>query len=229
MFDKENIKAVLWDLDDTLYSRRDSARQVYRGMFKECLYPNADEKFIDEAIAYMMTKLMPNSMIHEKSFEALLEKYPSTIPYDHAKCAEYYFKHMPKFMTPFPEKVAVIEKLRALGIKTAIVTNTSASRVDSQKEKIKALGIAELFDEILISGEIGIHKPDRAIFDMAASRLGVKNEECLFVGDDPKSDVDGALGAEMKVLWFNSWNYDDLYRDDERVFTAKSVLEYFKF
>ena len=58
MFDKENIKAVLWDLDDTLYSRRDSARQVYRGMFKECLYPNADEKFIDEAIAYMMTKLI---------------------------------------------------------------------------------------------------------------------------------------------------------------------------
>ena len=229
MFDRENIKAVLWDLDDTLYSRKDAASQVYRGMFKECLYPSADENFLDEAIAYMMTKLLPNSMIHEKSFEALLEKFPSEIPYDHARCADYYFKHLPEFAKPYSEQIAVIKKLRALGIKTAIVTNVSESRVEMQKEKIRALGIAELFDEILISGEIGIHKPDRAIFDMAANRLGVKNEECLFVGDDPKSDVDGALGAEMKVLWFNSWNYGDLYRDDERVFTAKSVLEYFKF
>ena len=69
--------------------------------------------------------------------------------------------------------------------------------------KLDTAGIRELFDVVVVSGDIGIYKPDRRIFDEAVKRAGVKNEESLFVGDHPINDVEGALGANMKVIRMN--------------------------
>ena len=79
-------KAVLWDLDDTLYSRREAARQLFPGMFRTCLYTGRSEAFIDEAAAYMMTRIKHNSMTHEDAFQALLTRYPADKPYVREDC-----------------------------------------------------------------------------------------------------------------------------------------------
>lgn len=227
MFDVSTKKAVLFDLDDTLYSRVDAARMTFFGMLRENLYPDRSDEFIREAVGYMMTKVKHNSMIHEDTFRALLEKYPPDKPYVRAACVDYYYEHICEFAKPFPEPLAVIKKLREMGIKTAIVTNIPVERVESQRRKIAALGIADLFDAIVISGEFGIHKPDRRIFDHAAGLLGVSNGQCVFVGDDPTSDVQGALNADMEVVWIDNWNSGDIFSDDPRVHRVASVLEYF--
>ena len=225
MFSK---KAVLWDLDDTLYSRVEAARCTFPGMFRTLLYPERSDEFIGEAVAYMMTQVKRNSMIHEDAFNALLERYPPDRPYDRAACLDYYYAHISDFMVPFSDAMETIVKLRAMGVKTAIVTNITPDRLDSQKRKVENLGIGGLFDAIVYSGEVGIHKPDRGIFDHAAALLGVANEDCLFVGDDPDSDVAGALGAGMEILWVDRWVYDGRYRDDPRVRRVGSVAEYFR-
>ena len=227
MFDYERIKAVLWDLDDTLYSRFDAARQTFPGMFKELLYTDKSDEQIAEAVDYMMTKVHRNSMVHPDAFAALLEKYPADKPFDHGACLNYYYANISKYARPFEEQMQVIRELRQRGIKTAIVTNIIPERIASQRQKIINLGIAEYFDAIVISGEFGIHKPDRRIFDHAAELLGVSNEECLFVGDDPDSDVAGARNAQMEVLWLDNWGNDGRFDNDPYVHCVKSVRSYF--
>ena len=227
MFDFRKTKAVLWDLDDTLYSRVEAAKKTFYGMFRENLYIGRSDEFIEEAVNYMMTKVKPNSMVHEDTFKALLEKYPSDKPYIRMNCLDYYYEHISEFAVPYKVQLEVIKKLRNNGVKTAIVTNIPSERVFSQKEKIRALGIENLFDEIVISGEIGIHKPERAIFDYTAKLLGVSNEQCVFVGDDPFSDIEGALGADMEAVWIDRGNSDGAFSDESRVCRVKSVLEYF--
>lgn len=219
-------KAVLWDLDDTIYSRRDAARRMFPGLFRACLYTDRSEAFIQEAVAYMMTQVR-HSMTHESAFRALLERYPADKTYVHANCVDYYYSHIRSFAQPFPETVEILRKLKARGVKLAIVTNITPELLEHQKKKVAALGIADLFDAIVYSAELGIHKPDKRIFDHAAALLGVSNGECLFVGDDPDSDVTGARCAGMEVVWLDRWQEDDRFNGDPRVHRVSSAEEYF--
>ena len=230
MFDATKTKAVLWDLDDTLYSRVNAARQLFPGMFRQLLYINRSDAFIEEAVEYMMGHIHRHRTMHPDTFAILGEKYPFDQPLDMDACVDYYYSHFREFICPFPEQLAVVRKLRELGIKNGIVTNITPELLDSQKKKLAALGIAEFFDCVVFSSEFGIHKPDRRIFDYAAQQLGVPNEECVFVGDNPTTDVAGALDADMEAVWLDNWReYDGSFADHPRVHRVKSVLEYFVF
>lgn len=219
-------KAVLWDLDDTLYRRRDAARRMFPGMLRECLYPHRSEEFIREAVDFIMTRIK-RSILDEEAFRALLERYPSDQPYNRAECREYYYNHIRDYAEPIPETLEILQKLKARGLKMAIVTNITPELLEHQHKKVDTLGIAQLFDAIVYSAELGVHKPDRRIFDHAASLLGVPNEQCLFVGDDPDSDVTGALQAGMEAVWLDYWNSDNPFADDSRVHRVQSASEYF--
>lgn len=230
MFDAAKTKAVLWDLDETLYSRFDAARQTFPGMFRTHLYENRSDEFIQTAAEYMMSCVPRNSMIHEDAFAALQEKYPFDKPYIRQNCLQYYYENMYRFAKPFPEQLEVVKRLREMGIKTGIVTNIMPDRLQSQRNKIAILELAPLFDCIVLSGELGIHKPDKGIFDYAAKLLGVRNEQCVFVGDDPVSDIGGALNAGMEAVWLDNWKeYDGSFAGDPRVHRVHSVKEYFVF
>ena len=76
MFDIAKTKAVLWDLDDTLYSRIAAARLTYPGMFRTHLYEGKDDAYIEAAADFMIDHLVRDSMIHESSFAALFEAFP---------------------------------------------------------------------------------------------------------------------------------------------------------
>ena len=219
-------KAVLWDLDDTLHSRAEAARKMFPGMFRECLYEGRSDAFIDEAADFMMTQRWRHSVTHEGAFRALLARYPSDKPYVQQECRDYYYAHIRDYVAPFPETVEIIQKLRARGIKQAIVTNITPDLLDHQKKKVEALGIAPYFDAIVYSAEVGIRKPDRRIFDHAAALLGVANEDCLFVGDDPDTDIVGALAAGMVAVWLDQ-SSDDRFSGNPHVCKVSSAADFF--
>ncbi|MBR4863180.1 MAG: HAD family hydrolase [Oscillospiraceae bacterium] len=229
MFDSTKIKAVLWDLDDTLYSRKQAARLTFPGMFQTLLYPGKSQVQLEEAADYMMTKVHRNSMVPLEAFLQLTEKYPPETPFDYDACLAYYYENMYKFARPAKAPLTVLQNLRAMGIKNAIVTNIPKERTADQWRKIRTLGLAPLFDAIVVSGDLDIHKPDRRIFDHTAKLLGVSNEECLFVGDDPLSDIAGARGANMEAVWLDSRWEDDPFENDALVHRVHSVTEYFSF
>lgn len=229
MFDASKTKAILWDLDDTLYSRIAAARLTYPGMFRSLLYDNREDAFIEAAADFMIGHLVRDSMIHESSFQALIRQFPPDKPFDLTACQEYYFDHIHEFAVAGAEQVAVVKKLRALGIKTAIVTNVAADRLPFQRNKIDTMGLTALFDVIVLSGEIGVHKPDRRVFDCATRQLGVANEDCVFVGDNPDGDITGAINAGMEAVWIDVWDDGDRFAGNPKVHRVKSVLEYFNF
>lgn len=73
----------------------------------------------------------------------------------------------------------------------------------TQREKLNALGIDEWFDAVVISGEIGVAKPDAAAFRLALDQLVVEPESVWHVGDDLKTDVAGARAAGITAVWLN--------------------------
>ena len=82
----------------------------------------------------------------------------------------------------------------------ALVTNGAP---DLQREKIQKTNLAQYFDEILISGEIGIGKPDCGIFMIALERLATSPSETVMIGDSLTRDILGAQHLGLKGIWLN--------------------------
>ena len=228
MFDYKKIKAVLWDLDDTLYSRRTATRKLLPRMLADCLYTDRSEAFLEQAADFMMTKAKRHSLFGDEAFRALLARHPADKPYDYALCRDYYYAHIRGCITPDAQAVEILEKLQAQGIKLAIVTNITPELLTHQHKKVAVLGIEKLFDAVVYSAELGCHKPDRRIFDHAAKLLGVENKDCLFVGDDPDTDIAGAVAADMQAVWLDYWQTPHQVADHPKVHRVQTLSEYFR-
>jgi putative hydrolase of the HAD superfamily len=100
----------------------------------------------------------------------------------------------------FEDVQELLSSLRASGVPLAIITNGAAV---FQREKVRVLDIEHLFDEVIISGEVGIAKPDAAIFALAMERLGVEPEGVWHIGDNLVTDVGGARAAGIGSVWLN--------------------------
>lgn len=83
-----------------------------------------------------------------------------------------------------------------------IITNGPS---EHQRDKVRALGVERWIpmERIWISGDLGVGKPHKEIFEAARKKLGLKPEELCFVGDAYGHDILGAKGAGWKAVWFN--------------------------
>ena len=105
-----------------------------------------------------------------------------------------------KYIVLLDGAIDVLNKIKEKGYILGCITNGVSSL---QNIKLDTAGIRDMFDVVVVSGDIGIYKPDRRIFDEAIRRAGVKNEEAMFVGDHPVNDIEGALSADMQVIRMN--------------------------
>ena len=87
----------------------------------------------------------------------------------------------------------------------ALVTNGAPGL---QREKIQGANLARCFDTILISGEVGVGKPDCRIFRMALDALSASPSETVMVGDSLTRDILGAQRAGLKGIWLNRLESD---------------------
>jgi putative hydrolase of the HAD superfamily len=96
------------------------------------------------------------------------------------------------------DSLPVIRELRQRGTKTALVSNCS----HSTRPIVERLGLPSAFDEILLSFEVGAHKPDPGIYREALRRLGdVGPDRAVFVDDQPAyCDGAAALGIGTYVI-----------------------------
>ncbi|MBR3738324.1 MAG: HAD-IA family hydrolase [Eubacterium sp.] len=72
-----------------------------------------------------------------------------------------------------------------------------------QNHKMDTSGLREFCDIVVVSGDVGVHKPDPELFRYTAKLLSLKPEECIYVGDHPINDIKGALDAGMKAIRMN--------------------------
>jgi len=81
-----------------------------------------------------------------------------------------------------------------------LITNGESKR---QRLKVELLGIEDLLDHIIISGEFGSQKPDPSIFEHALSITGAQPQEAIMVGDNENTDIQGAVAAKIPSIWIN--------------------------
>jgi HAD superfamily hydrolase (TIGR01509 family) len=99
---------------------------------------------------------------------------------------------------PVPGMMAIVHELDAAGVPQGIVSNSEGRLAELAAE----LGWSAPFRAIADSGKLGIEKPARAIFDWCAGRLGVSTARIVHIGDAHAVDVDGAVRAGMRAIWF---------------------------
>jgi len=87
----------------------------------------------------------------------------------------------------------------------AVVTNGT----ESQRDKIEAVEASRYFEAVLISGEVGIAKPDPRIFRQALSRLNAAPGRSVFVGDSMEHDIAGARNAGMMTVYIRKGKAED--------------------
>jgi putative hydrolase of the HAD superfamily len=94
------------------------------------------------------------------------------------------------------EMRALIERLRAgKQVKLGLLSNANLGFT----ERLRARGVAALFDDVVVSADVGLAKPDPAIFRLAAKRLGVVPETCLMI-DDQVQHIDGARATGLRAF-----------------------------
>lgn len=105
--------------------------------------------------------------------------------------AEGLLARMFAAMKPDPAMFALVEELRGLGRKVAVLSNSWANTYPDS--------LAELVDAVVISGEVGLRKPDPKIYTLVLDQLGLPARACVFVDDAPVN-VDAALALGMAAI-----------------------------
>jgi putative hydrolase of the HAD superfamily len=111
------------------------------------------------------------------------------------------------------DSLPVVEELRRRGVGTAVISNCS----HSTRPIVDRLGLQDAFDAVVLSFEVGAHKPDPAIYLEALRRLGSPPaERCVFV-DDQVAYCDGAAALGLRTLLIAREDGDTLGADGHRV------------
>jgi putative hydrolase of the HAD superfamily len=109
----------------------------------------------------------------------------------------------------YPDTRGALAQLRARGCRLALVSNTSAYR----RNWLSEFALERLFDSVVLSFEVGMLKPEPEIYRLAADRLSVPPQECVFVDDQPKC-LAGAHAISMTTVWIDRSNREDHPRGD---------------
>jgi putative hydrolase of the HAD superfamily len=189
-------KAVLFDLDGTLFDRDASFLRLLRvqydtfgaelegvpyEIFVRRVVELEEHGYVDKAIVY-------RDAAREFGLpEALAERLTAHFQDTYAS-----------FSRCFPEVPGTLADLRAHGMRLGIITNGSTKM---QEGKIRHLGIADLVDEVLISERERLRKPDRRMFERALERVRVEATDAWCVGDHPVADIRGAFDAGLTAVW----------------------------
>ena len=95
-----------------------------------------------------------------------------------------------------PGVETTLARLRDDGLRLGIVSDFDYRLTDV----LDSLGIAALFDAVILAGRVGVTKPDARLFAAALAAMGLSERDVVYVGDDPKRDLAGAEGAGLAAV-----------------------------
>ena len=200
------IKAILFDVDDTLYD--------LSLPFKETFWEIFPGESIDLEGAFLASRKY-SDMIYDRSLKGEISMEEMYI-YRLGNAFRDYGKIIDgetalRFQSVYEKKQQAISMtedmerlLEALAGKTTlgIITNGPS---EHQRDKIRALAVERWIpmERIWISGDLGVGKPEKGIFTAAQTKLGLEPEEICYVGDSYGHDMVGAGSVGWKTVWFN--------------------------
>ncbi|MDV9189770.1 HAD family hydrolase [Streptomyces sp. SR27] len=181
-------RLALFDLDGTLVDRQSALSDAVTGLSRSrALSPDAEQwlriELADRATANDFARLR-DAFGLEASAADLWQEYVDL---------------MAAAVTCRPEVLEGLARLRAAAWRIGIVTNGDG---DIQRAKLAGTGLASLVDGVAASGDLEIRKPDRRLFELAATRCGVSLADGgWMIGDNPTGDIGGGHQAGLRTIW----------------------------
>jgi len=203
----DNLKTIIFDLDDTLFDRNKAQQEIVYVMMRKLpqVFKGLDKEMVVDAF-YMSDEIGMREYYaggssdsirigRSKAFLDLLglnETFAERI-------TSIYVNSYPALKVPIDGAESVLRILDD-DFQLGLISNGFP---DVQYKKLRSLGIRNMFDCILLSEEIGIRKPNPRIFWRATRLLSKEPDECMYIGDSYSADVIGAKKAGMLACWFN--------------------------
>jgi len=198
------LSLVLFDLDDTLCDYAGARAGRLRAAFAQAFAGGGgiDGERLDALVSASIA-VAPHGGDH---FPALLARHGLDDPEAADAARRWFSENRFRGLTLFPDAVRLLGLAR--GVQTVgagarrvgLITNGPA---EVQWAKIELLGLWAHVDFAVVSGELGVEKPDPAIF-REALRLGeAAAGEAIYVGDSPHLDVAGARSVGIRAVWVN--------------------------
>ena len=223
------IKAVIFDLDNTLYNF-DAANEfgiralaAYTEPVFGWDYPRMKDLY-EESREKLTERMGDVGSAHNRllRFQNLLEEKKLPLHPHALEMAKAYWRGVLDNMALSPGAREIMEELRRMGVRIGLGTDMTAYM---QYEKLIRLGLMEYMDFIVSSEEAGTDKPGNAFFMLCARKAGCLPGECLFIGDNIVRDYGGAAAAGMQARWFiPPWKQKNHLRHSETPFTDKPGL-----
>ncbi|MBR0473532.1 MAG: HAD family hydrolase [Erysipelotrichaceae bacterium] len=191
----KNIKAVLFDFDDTLGNRQQYAYDAYGDFIREEMPELTDEAFIEAIKQDLCTAHQFGNAGFGYAAQFVANKYGIRMPDIDYK--QWWNLNMSRHTCLSDDTIETLEALKDK-YRLGIITNGTHY---SQWNKIRLTGIEKYFELIMVSQDVGFEKPDKRIFLAASDKLGLRPEECMYIGDTYSNDVYGAYNAGMNAVW----------------------------
>lgn len=190
------IKGILFDYDGTLSCRYESAYHMYQFLLGKISHGELKGLDLETKVQRCMMWDQFGTVNKKYVIENIRNSWYTDIDVDYWK--DYWYANFDRFQIPMPGSTEVLKDLKNK-YQLGVLSNGDSV---SQHAKITRLGLDDLFDEVIVSGDYGIQKPDVRIFEKAAERMNLKCQEIAMVGDTYFTDIVGAIHAGMMPVWY---------------------------
>ncbi len=191
------LKAIIFDLDDTLYSEKKYVKSGYKAVAG--ILPEIEDAQSKLWKAFEKKKpAVDEFLLSEGIYSDELKQ----------KCLEVYRHHQPNIHL-YDGVGEMLMQLRKRDLLLGIITD---GRPEGQRAKIKALELEKYVDHIIVTDELGgveYRKPNEKAFVLMKEQFGVEYGEICYVGDNTNKDFIAPENLGMKSIWFK--NKDSLY------------------
>jgi putative hydrolase of the HAD superfamily len=209
------LKAVIFDLDDTLVDQKSAARAAVVGWA-------AEHGITDPDVGQRWARI---SEIHYERYqrrELTFAQQRTTrvreflaVDIDEEAASVLFDGYLTRYeaeWTAFDDAVPALRRTRAAGLTAAVLTNGDE---DHQRFKLAKLGLTDEIDILIASSTLPAGKPDPRAFGYTIEKIGVEKNQALMIGDSLEKDVYGALDAGVDAILLdrrNAWPDLDITR-----------------
>lgn len=215
----ESVKAVLFDLDNTLVVRRMTLQKLAHYVNRFYFRDRPDEH---DRIAAIFGECFESGYADlRECFAAFQARTGWRHPADYRE-----FQSMWDFYYPFctcrePNAACVLD-LKRMGYRIGILTNGTAVL---QQGKVDVVGFRDWFEFVIATREVGPDKPDPSPFRYVANMMGLRPEEIVYVGDYPPNDIEAPRRIGMHTIWFSAYaEWDDRFKRAEAEISSLTQL-----
>lgn len=205
----QRYKNLFIDLDDTVYDFSAASEESFRETYELLQYGRFFDSFEHYLSIYKpynleLWRIYGEGKITKEELNKRRYSYPlECVGIHDQELADTFCKEaLSRIPTKGPLMPGAIELLEYLRPKYRMFILSNGFK-ELQSRKMHAAGIDKYFDELILSEDIGVNKPNRELYDYALQKTGSTLEESLMIGDMFETDITGAANIGMEQIYYN--------------------------